>query len=248
MRSEDDLFLTAVSAAPWDDLPRLVYADWLDDRGGPGDAERAEFIRLHCERWRTQERRRYPRPMKERIAGLRAANEAVWRAALPILPGVEWGRYWRGFVSEARFSSPAALLEQAGAAFAACPVQFVQVSGVRPEDAEAVCRLPQLANLYGLRLDDVTLDPAVWRALTGCSWFTRLRHLIASPAEEAGAWDQERLRRNDDIVRQVLAAATKGQGRLVKVHMALPVWDVDGLEAEARGRVVLDGLTWFEPL
>jgi uncharacterized protein (TIGR02996 family) len=33
-----------------DDLaPRLVYADWLDDRGGKGDAERAEFIRLQCQ-------------------------------------------------------------------------------------------------------------------------------------------------------------------------------------------------------
>ncbi len=37
--------LTAVVDSPADDLPRLVAADWLDDRGDP---ERAEFIRLQC--------------------------------------------------------------------------------------------------------------------------------------------------------------------------------------------------------
>lgn len=40
--------LAAVLAAPGDDLPRLVLADWLDDRGLPGDAERAAFIRAQC--------------------------------------------------------------------------------------------------------------------------------------------------------------------------------------------------------
>jgi uncharacterized protein (TIGR02996 family) len=35
--------LEAVRAAPDDDLPRLVYADWLDERG---EHERAEFIRI----------------------------------------------------------------------------------------------------------------------------------------------------------------------------------------------------------
>ena len=32
------------------DLPRLAFADWLDDAG---DADRAEFVRLQCrfDRW-----------------------------------------------------------------------------------------------------------------------------------------------------------------------------------------------------
>lgn len=44
--TEEDAFSAAILAAPRDDLPRLVFADWLDERGGPGDAARAEFIRL----------------------------------------------------------------------------------------------------------------------------------------------------------------------------------------------------------
>lgn len=45
MTHEADL-LRAVLARPDDDTPRLAYADWLDDRGQSGDAERAEFIQV----------------------------------------------------------------------------------------------------------------------------------------------------------------------------------------------------------
>jgi len=41
--------LAAIWAAPHDDLPRLVYADWLDESGDPAKAARAEFIRVQCE-------------------------------------------------------------------------------------------------------------------------------------------------------------------------------------------------------
>jgi uncharacterized protein (TIGR02996 family) len=38
-----EAFLQAILEAPTDDLPRLVYADWLDENG---EHERAELIRL----------------------------------------------------------------------------------------------------------------------------------------------------------------------------------------------------------
>ena len=38
--------LRAIAAAPNDDLPRLVYADWLDENG---QDVRAEFIRVQCQ-------------------------------------------------------------------------------------------------------------------------------------------------------------------------------------------------------
>ncbi len=43
---EYQFLLAAVRAAPDDDLPRLVLADWLEERG---EGERAEFIRLQVE-------------------------------------------------------------------------------------------------------------------------------------------------------------------------------------------------------
>jgi len=44
--SNGTALLDAIRAAPDDDAPRLVYADWLDEHGQP---ERAEFIRVQCE-------------------------------------------------------------------------------------------------------------------------------------------------------------------------------------------------------
>ena len=42
---EREAFLKAIFDAPADDLPRLVFADWLDERG---ECSWAEFIRLEC--------------------------------------------------------------------------------------------------------------------------------------------------------------------------------------------------------
>lgn len=41
-----DAFIASILAHPEDDLPRLVYADWLEENG---DHERSEFIRVQCE-------------------------------------------------------------------------------------------------------------------------------------------------------------------------------------------------------
>lgn len=42
-------FLAAIRADKADDLPRLVFADWLEETGEPDNVARAEFIRLGCE-------------------------------------------------------------------------------------------------------------------------------------------------------------------------------------------------------
>ena len=44
--TDESALLAAIRAAPADDAPRLVYADWLDEHGRP---EQAEFIRVQCD-------------------------------------------------------------------------------------------------------------------------------------------------------------------------------------------------------
>jgi uncharacterized protein (TIGR02996 family) len=45
----DDLtFLQVIGASPDDDGPRLLYADYLEEKGDPAGAARAEFIRVQC--------------------------------------------------------------------------------------------------------------------------------------------------------------------------------------------------------
>ena len=43
--SNEEAFLAAIKAAPTDDAPRLIYADWLDEQGRENQAA---FIRKEC--------------------------------------------------------------------------------------------------------------------------------------------------------------------------------------------------------
>lgn len=61
--SDADAFLDAIFAAPDDDLPRLVYADWLEEHG---QQAYAEFIRLKCRTWRASLPIKHRRNIRQR--------------------------------------------------------------------------------------------------------------------------------------------------------------------------------------
>ena len=46
--SDEAAFLRAILASPADEAPRLVYADWLQERGDDDSATKARFLRLTC--------------------------------------------------------------------------------------------------------------------------------------------------------------------------------------------------------
>ncbi len=50
MDTVDDVLLADITEHPDDDLPRLVYADRLQERDDPRDRDRGEFIELQCGR------------------------------------------------------------------------------------------------------------------------------------------------------------------------------------------------------
>src|SRR5207248_10529310 len=50
--SDERALLAAICAEPEEDTPRLAYADWLDEHGGPPEQARAAFIRTQIERFR----------------------------------------------------------------------------------------------------------------------------------------------------------------------------------------------------
>jgi uncharacterized protein (TIGR02996 family) len=45
---DEPTFLEAIGEAPDDDGPRLLFADFLDEKGDPASVARAEFIRVQC--------------------------------------------------------------------------------------------------------------------------------------------------------------------------------------------------------
>ena len=79
---EREALLAAVCANPNDDLPRLVFADWLDENGEP---ERAEFIRLQvrlAELWANPDRPvEAVGPARPIVAG-RDRNEVIRQMAI----------------------------------------------------------------------------------------------------------------------------------------------------------------------
>ncbi len=77
MISEDN-FLCAITSAIDEQTPRLVFADWLDDRGDP----RAEWLRLDCELAGLG-------PRDGRRPALEARKQQVWEAHRDGLVGWE---------------------------------------------------------------------------------------------------------------------------------------------------------------
>src|SRR5581483_12084459 len=93
-----DAFLAAVVARPDDDLPRLIFADWLDEHGEP---ERAEVIRLQCAAARGDPDgdplRGYPATSaRQRMIDLETAHRAAWLG--PLARMVWQAEVRRGFV------------------------------------------------------------------------------------------------------------------------------------------------------
>jgi|SRR5262245_63695048 len=102
--SDEKALLSAIWEHPHDDNVRLVYADWLQENGQP---ERAEFIRLQCERARLDEW-----DDAERIEALKAREEVLWKlhrkawkTGLP--KSLIQAPFHRGFVSPVGSGIPA---------------------------------------------------------------------------------------------------------------------------------------------
>jgi uncharacterized protein (TIGR02996 family) len=120
--------LRAVIDEPADDLPRLAYADWLEETGRPEWAERPEYIRLmlrhprradHVEYWRGNAAGSPVLQWPDSVYALTGGNpapEPAWR---------------RGFVAGLRCTL-AEWLAHGPALAAAHPLQEVRLSDRQP--------------------------------------------------------------------------------------------------------------------
>ncbi len=73
---EEEPFLRALLADPYDRVTRQVYADWLDDRADP----RAEFLRLHARLAEVRTGRPERPGLRQRLSELRALLPSWWLA------------------------------------------------------------------------------------------------------------------------------------------------------------------------
>jgi uncharacterized protein (TIGR02996 family) len=80
---EDDAFIKAIVASPTDDASRLVYADWLEERG---DA-RGEYLRVELALAAARRQRVRSQALRKRLQELRAEIKPSWLAIFD-QPGV----------------------------------------------------------------------------------------------------------------------------------------------------------------
>jgi len=101
MTPDEAGFFRTILDHPDDDTPRLIYADWLEDRG---ETERAEFIRVQCELANRMRR-------KKRYGHLQKRSEELWPAPLKHYMGNSEisVQYVRGFAEKVRLQGKHAL-------------------------------------------------------------------------------------------------------------------------------------------
>jgi uncharacterized protein (TIGR02996 family) len=167
--SDGDALFRAVCEQPWEDTPRLVYADWLEENGRP---ERAEFIRIRCEPWTF-----HPTIAEtlHRLHELERRHGAAWRAELPAVEGVVWGAtFVRGFIDAVQVSAgDERLFDRLDAVFRAAPVARLTLEPLAAELLPRLFESPWLARVTVLRLPRVALDAHAYLAAAG----RRLPHL-----------------------------------------------------------------------
>jgi uncharacterized protein (TIGR02996 family) len=97
------VFLADICDHPDDDAPRLIYADWLTERGQKGDAERAELIRLQIELAKLATGEKASRKQAAREKELLEKWGTAW--ARPLRPYISRREFRRGFIESATMKS-----------------------------------------------------------------------------------------------------------------------------------------------
>jgi uncharacterized protein (TIGR02996 family) len=168
--SDEQALLAAIVAAPGDDTPRLVYADWLDENGHP---YRAEGVRVGCE--------------LSRLTVGDPATDARAQALIATRDGLaHTNHYWQKEV-QARLPPPNRqtsfivhrglpcivsctvkyFLEHAAAILAAAPVEEVRFRKPSPKGLAGLADVPEFARVSAVQFDADEFRPPHARAFLG---------------------------------------------------------------------------------
>jgi uncharacterized protein (TIGR02996 family) len=166
-----DDFLQTIIDQPDDDAPRLIYADWLEDRGDP----RAEFIRVQIElaRMSTADPRREKLQKREQV--LLKKHEEEWAAPLR---GVVWGwAFGRGFIDRITVELDSSRFTEA---FRLAPIQYLRDISQEADFRYLVKAGSLLKRLRGLEFWSVyfTQNEKVGKKLFSSPYLANLNTLI----------------------------------------------------------------------
>ena len=187
-----DALLATVLAEPDADLPRLVYADFLEEFGDALDHARAEFIRAQVELSAgvPDPARRAAIEAREKV--LLALHAAAWLKPLrargePLQNPGTHGLFRRGFV-ELVWMPAAIYLTKAHRLFARAPVRELRLTRVKVPEVGPLLAHPATRSLAALDLSDHYIGDDAARAVAAAPTlhFQALR-LRNSNLTDAGA-------------------------------------------------------------
>lgn len=192
MESAGEALWRAILAEPDEDMPRLVYADWLEENG---QTLRAEFIRAQIEAVRADPFGPKARAAAKRANELLTLNQLWW---IPDhLPGVSTtvqSLFERGFISHVEVAN--AFIDHAASLFKAYPIESLTIdrSFSPPDDLGPIFELPQLRQLRRLRFRSNPQVEGEYEILGGSPHLGGLRDLSLSHNPIPPAWLDEVLR------------------------------------------------------
>jgi uncharacterized protein (TIGR02996 family) len=221
--TEVEAFLQAIVENPDDDGPRLIFADWLEERGDP----RAEFIRVQCALADTRPDNSRRAELKQRERALLRQHQEQW--IQPLRGLITGWLFRRGFVEMIWVRGPR-FLKYAGTLFEQapiCEVGLLEAWGLAPELAVS----PYLARLSALALSSNNIGDDDVQALAKSPYLSRLASLDlgSNPISSRGA---EQL------------AASPHLAELLSLRLSFNQLRDDGAEALARTQT----LVRLEPL
>jgi uncharacterized protein (TIGR02996 family) len=161
-----EALLRAVIDSPEDDLPRLAYADWLEENG---EGKRAHFIRTQVHLSQTPEYDRFWLETDHLRRALISGKDH--RHRLPPLPGgISWAMeaFWRGFGERVRAVSIAAFLQHAEEIFRLAPVRHLEIDARHENLGKSLALLadsPWLGRLRSMELSLGRMGPEAARRL-----------------------------------------------------------------------------------
>jgi uncharacterized protein (TIGR02996 family) len=180
---ERERLLAAIIADPDDDLPRWVYADWLEEHGEPAYAQ---FIRVQLQLAHSGAADPRRQSWEQQQRELLKQYEDQWLAPLRAIVGVSRGRrsgWWfrRGFVEYVHV--PASLLRECGAALTqATPLQAVYVYPCMAEELVDLVAQPWFGQITELYAPQTMLTVAAVAALVEGRYTQKLRRVVAAGA------------------------------------------------------------------
>lgn len=171
----DNAFLAAIREHPEDDAPRLIFADWLEERGRSSDAAHAEFIRIQCALAEKGESLDRHQSLAARERELLGTYATTWKRPLQEL-GATHVFYRRGFPDEIIISA-ANFLDNACHLFALAPIRKVRISPCSRYQLQALACSPHLRNLTALDLSGNYLGDDGVRVLASSKHLAGLEEL-----------------------------------------------------------------------